>query len=306
MSQGPRRLLRLENVDGVTVVSFVDTKIVTEEQIQEVGEQLYSLVEDEGHKNLLLNFGNVQYLSSAALGKLINLKKKVAAVKGKLKLCCIHPDLLEVFRITRLDQVFEIYAEEQGGARQVLIAVATGSLFSSPERSELVSNLAVSRPRGRGPSFFWVGHSAAGGQIRPGSRRMASTRVAFATASLAVAMRSMSEPSPTPMMQQYRELKARDPDALLLFRMGDFYELFGEDAERASAPAGDRPDHPRPRQGRPGRCRWPASPTPPSNPTWPRSSRRACGRRSASSSKIPGWPRAWSSATSSGSSRPGR
>ncbi len=37
------------------------------------------------------------------------------------------------------------------------------------------------------------------------------------------------------MMQQYRELKARDPDALLLFRMGDFYELFGEDAERASA-----------------------------------------------------------------------
>ena len=36
MSQGPRRLLRLENVDGVTVVSFVDTKIVTEEQIQEV------------------------------------------------------------------------------------------------------------------------------------------------------------------------------------------------------------------------------------------------------------------------------
>jgi DNA mismatch repair protein MutS len=45
----------------------------------------------------------------------------------------------------------------------------------------------------------------------------------------------MNEPPLTPMMQQYRELKARDPDALLLFRMGDFYELFGEDAERASA-----------------------------------------------------------------------
>jgi len=45
----------------------------------------------------------------------------------------------------------------------------------------------------------------------------------------------MSEPSETPMMSQYRALKARDPDALLLFRMGDFYELFGEDAERASA-----------------------------------------------------------------------
>jgi DNA mismatch repair protein MutS len=44
----------------------------------------------------------------------------------------------------------------------------------------------------------------------------------------------MTETTVTPMMQQYRELKARDPDALLLFRMGDFYELFGDDAERAS------------------------------------------------------------------------
>ena len=45
----------------------------------------------------------------------------------------------------------------------------------------------------------------------------------------------MSEPSETPMMSQYRALKARDPDALLLFRMGDFYEMFGDDAERGAA-----------------------------------------------------------------------
>jgi DNA mismatch repair protein MutS len=44
----------------------------------------------------------------------------------------------------------------------------------------------------------------------------------------------MSDSARTPMMQQYRELKARDPDALLLFRMGDFYEMFGDDAHRAS------------------------------------------------------------------------
>src|SRR5690349_16128113 len=38
----------------------------------------------------------------------------------------------------------------------------------------------------------------------------------------------------TPMMQQYREAKDRHPGMLLLFRMGDFYELFNEDAEVAS------------------------------------------------------------------------
>jgi DNA mismatch repair protein MutS len=44
----------------------------------------------------------------------------------------------------------------------------------------------------------------------------------------------MSDAATTPMLRQYRELKARDPDALLLFRMGDFFELFGDDAEEAS------------------------------------------------------------------------
>ena len=48
----------------------------------------------------------------------------------------------------------------------------------------------------------------------------------------------MADAPLTPMMQQYRELKARDPDAILLFRMGDFYEMFGDDAVRASAVLG--------------------------------------------------------------------
>jgi DNA mismatch repair ATPase MutS len=38
----------------------------------------------------------------------------------------------------------------------------------------------------------------------------------------------------TPMMQQYLRIKAQYPDLLLFYRMGDFYELFYEDAERAS------------------------------------------------------------------------
>jgi len=38
----------------------------------------------------------------------------------------------------------------------------------------------------------------------------------------------------TPMMEQYIEIKAANPDCLLFYRMGDFYELFFEDAELAS------------------------------------------------------------------------
>jgi DNA mismatch repair protein MutS len=38
----------------------------------------------------------------------------------------------------------------------------------------------------------------------------------------------------TPMMQQYLRIKAEHPDMLLFYRMGDFYELFFDDAEKAA------------------------------------------------------------------------
>src|SRR5690349_20871037 len=38
----------------------------------------------------------------------------------------------------------------------------------------------------------------------------------------------------TPMMRQYLEAKAQCPDAVLFFRLGDFYEMFSEDAVRAA------------------------------------------------------------------------
>src|SRR5262245_38615623 len=44
----------------------------------------------------------------------------------------------------------------------------------------------------------------------------------------------MTIPSLTPMVRQYQQLKAQHPDDLLLFRIGDFYETFGEDAKLAA------------------------------------------------------------------------
>src|SRR2546423_13886357 len=44
--------------------------------------------------------------------------------------------------------------------------------------------------------------------------------------------------SVTPMMRQYQEIKAANPDSLLFYRMGDFYELFFQDAETASRALG--------------------------------------------------------------------
>jgi anti-sigma B factor antagonist len=114
MSQPPRRRrLEVEDIGDVTVVNFVDRRILDEQNIQVIGDQLFSLVDEVGRRKILLNFGNVEFLSSAALGKLIALHKKLQAVGGRLVLCNIDPEIHEVFEITRLDKFFNIQKEEQ-------------------------------------------------------------------------------------------------------------------------------------------------------------------------------------------------
>jgi anti-sigma B factor antagonist len=110
---GRRRRLEVEEIGDVTVVNFVDRKILDEQNIQIIGEQLFSLVDEDGRRKILLNFGNVEYLSSAALGKLITLNKKLQTAGGKLILCNIDPQIHEVFEITKLDKFFKIMKEEQ-------------------------------------------------------------------------------------------------------------------------------------------------------------------------------------------------
>src|SRR5262249_30992621 len=99
-------------VGDVTVVRLTDRKVVDEANIQELGRELFSLVEEEQRKNLLLNFSAVGFLSSSALGKLITLDKKVEAHGGKLKLSNIRPEIYEVFAITKLNKLFEIREDE--------------------------------------------------------------------------------------------------------------------------------------------------------------------------------------------------
>ncbi|MFO0877508.1 MAG: STAS domain-containing protein [Gemmataceae bacterium] len=111
-SPARRRRLEVEHIGDVTVVNFVDRKILDEQNIQIIGEQLLSLVEEEGFKKIVLNFSNVEYLSSAALGKLITLNKKLQG-GGKLVLCNIDAKIFEVFEITKLDKFFKIVKDEQ-------------------------------------------------------------------------------------------------------------------------------------------------------------------------------------------------
>ena len=117
MSSQParRRRLEVEDVGDIAVVNFVDKKILDEQNIQMIGDDLFRLVDELGRRKVLLNFGNVEFMSSAALGKLITLHRKLQAVQGKLVLCTIAKSIMEIFEITKLNKMFTITPDEQSG-----------------------------------------------------------------------------------------------------------------------------------------------------------------------------------------------
>ena len=105
--------INIENLENATIIKFVDEKILEESQIQALEHSILPVIEQTENPKIVLDFANVQFLSSAVLGLLIRISKKVYQKNGQLRLCSIHPKIFEVFKITRLDKVFEIYQNRE-------------------------------------------------------------------------------------------------------------------------------------------------------------------------------------------------
>jgi anti-sigma B factor antagonist len=95
------------------MVRFNDRKIMDMVLIHELADELYALVEQEKRTSVLLSFAGVEFLSSAALNKLIVLDKKIKTAGGKLLMCNLRPEIFEIFAVTRLTQLFVIKRTEQ-------------------------------------------------------------------------------------------------------------------------------------------------------------------------------------------------
>jgi anti-sigma B factor antagonist len=100
--------ISVEYAENATIVTFVDEKILEEMDIQALQASVMSVVEEAERINLVLDFCNVQFLSSAVLGLLMRISKKVYEKEGQLKLCNISPRIYEIFKITRLNKIFDI------------------------------------------------------------------------------------------------------------------------------------------------------------------------------------------------------
>jgi anti-sigma B factor antagonist len=94
---------------NATIIGFTDQKILEEKDIKALTESITSVIEQAERINLILDFGNVRFLSSAVLGLLIRISKRIYERDGQLGLCNINPKIYEIFKITRLTKTFDIY-----------------------------------------------------------------------------------------------------------------------------------------------------------------------------------------------------
>ena len=110
MPMTPRpRCLTVKDVGDETVVRFTERVSLNEQTIHPIGEALLQLADRVGPGTLRLDLGNVDFLTSSTLGKLLTLHKKMRARGGRLRLSSVAHEIYEVFEVTRLHTVLDIH-----------------------------------------------------------------------------------------------------------------------------------------------------------------------------------------------------
>jgi anti-sigma B factor antagonist len=111
--------ISVEYSENATIVTFTDEKILEEMDIQALQASIMSVVDPSDRINLILDFGNVRFLSSAVLGLLIRISKRIYERDGQLRLCNINPKIFEIFKITRLNKIFDIYKDVESATENL-------------------------------------------------------------------------------------------------------------------------------------------------------------------------------------------
>jgi len=114
--------ISVEYAENATIVTFTDEKILEEKDVQALQESIMSVIEQAERISLILDFCNVRFLSSAVLGLLIRISKKVYERDGQLKLCSINPNIYKIFKITRLTKIFDMYQDIESAVESLSIA----------------------------------------------------------------------------------------------------------------------------------------------------------------------------------------
>jgi anti-sigma B factor antagonist len=105
------RRIQTGKTGDIHLVQFKDKKILDDTVLDEIRTEVTQLIGKASGPDVLLDFSNVEFMSSAMLGLLGQLHRKISSGHGRLKMCSIRPEILTVFKITNLDKLFSIHKD---------------------------------------------------------------------------------------------------------------------------------------------------------------------------------------------------
>jgi anti-sigma B factor antagonist len=113
------QFLTVREVDGVAVIAFLESASMIEgDKVENLAKELFGLIETKKYKKVLLNLYNAGYMSSAMLAQLVRLHRKMQDVKGKVRLCCLRPPVMDAFKVSQFDRLFEIFGDEPSALKK--------------------------------------------------------------------------------------------------------------------------------------------------------------------------------------------
>lgn len=101
--------VNLEKINGYSVL-FIKEERIDAHNSGELKEYILHLIE-QGEVKVIVQLEQVRFIDSSGLGALLSGYKNAAAKSGKLALACCKQQVLSMFELTRLNRVFEIYAD---------------------------------------------------------------------------------------------------------------------------------------------------------------------------------------------------
>ncbi len=102
------RYFSVADQGDVVIVTFSMTHISDEDNIEDLGHELFGLVEQFDCRKVLLNMKGVEYVTSSVIGKLITLHRKLHRSEGQLVISDLSPGVSEVLQAARLMSYFKV------------------------------------------------------------------------------------------------------------------------------------------------------------------------------------------------------
>jgi anti-sigma B factor antagonist len=107
----PYKHFEVQPFDGVSIVLIHEPRLLRQELLDSLRDEMLRFVEEERPQKLLMFYGEVEYCTSAAISGLLSVKRRIGEYGGQIKLCELSDAVLESFRRLGLaNTVFEIYS----------------------------------------------------------------------------------------------------------------------------------------------------------------------------------------------------